>query len=487
VLARAALATLLVALGATTAQAETYGIHGHIQHRFERLSDFALDADRVSHEQPYRHTFRVRVGGKMNFTRDFWITSTVQLIDGQVLGAESAVPSGPRGEGWTNTSLEQRVLLRESALRMAFGLGTVYIGRRPVRWGMGLVLHDGEAVDQPFDDARGGDIVNGVWLDTTPMLAFGPSRLAYALRVGLGGDIVEHDEIANRSQGDLAWRLAGSIGWDEPWLTGGLYVMMHTLKRSDGETAERLLVDSAWKYTCPFTDRFEFVVEGEAAMITGSASGPTLPASTGLRQTIDIRAMAAVTRATLSDQRLDSEYVLEVGYASGDSDPDDSTDTTFRFDPARRVGMLIFDELLSRMSAQSVRRERERAPNAPTTWWREPTDGAVTSAVYVAPYTSWRLWGDTIALHLGGVIAFAPEPLYALTPQTELGAEAIAGPLGYELNSAATVKVDMTDVLTLSLGTQYGVFFPGPALSAVTGQHTLGAVHKWRLLADVSW
>jgi hypothetical protein len=483
-LARAALTVLLAALGATTAQAETYGIHGHVQHRFERLSDFVLDSDGVTHEQPYRHTFRARVGGKMNFSRDFWITSTVQLLDGQVLGAQSPVPGGPRDEGWTNTSLEQRVQLRESTLRMAIGLGTAHVGRMPIRWGMGLVLHDGETADQPFDDARGGDIVNGIWLDTTPMLAFGPSRLGYGLHVGLGGDIVEQDDLASRAQGDLAWRIAGSITWEEPWLTGGLYVMMHTLERNNSQTAERMLLDTAWKYTRAFKERFELIVEGEAALVTGSS---TRPGATGLQRSIDIRQMGAAGRVTLRDRIAESDYVLEAGYASGDSAPEDALDTAFRFDPARRVGMLIFDEVLSRISAQYVHRELQGAADTPTTWWREPTNGAVTSAVYLAPYASWRLWEDTIAFHAGGVVAFAPEPLYGLASEAEIGGEAAQGPLGYELNSAATVQVDITDVLNISLGTQYGVFFPGPALSTLTAEHSLGVVHKWRLLADVSW
>lgn len=482
-LAGAALATLLVASGAMNARAETYGFHGHIQHRFERLSDFVLDAEGVRHEQPYRHTFRARVGGKMNFTRDFWITSTVQLMDGQVLGAQSPVPSGARGEGWTNASLQQRVQLRESTLRMAFPVGTAYVGRMPIRWGMGLVLHDGETTDQPFDDARGGDIVNGIWLDTTPIQAFGPSRLAYGLHIGLGGDIVEQDDLADRSQGDLAWRLAGSVSWEEPWLTGGIYVMLHNLERSNGEQAERIVIDSAWKYTGRFTDRYELIVEGEVAMVTGNATRPAPLSSTDVGNIIELNQMGAAGRVTLRDRTLDSDYVVEVGYASGDSALGDATDTAFRADPARRVGMLIFDEVLSRMSAQHFQRV-QHLPSLQA-WQQTPTNGAVTGALYVAPHASWRLWGETIALHAGGVIAFAPEPAPTLTStQWE---EADTGMLGYEFNSAATVQVDITDVLNISIGTQYGIFFPGPALSALTAEYSMGVVHKWRLLADVTW
>jgi len=482
-LARAALATILVALGATTAQSETYGVHGQVQHRFERLSDFALDADGTSHEQLYRHTFRTRVGGKMSFSRDFWISSTVQLLDGQVLGAESPIPNGPRAEQWRNGSIEDRVELRESTLQVPFGLGTFRIGRMPVHWGMGLVMHDGEQPDTPFDDPRGGDIVNGVAVTLTPMLLFGPGRMAHAAHLSFGGDIVEQDELSRRTDGDLAWRVWGAMTWEEPWLHGGFYVAARHLERENLDHAEHIILDTAWSYLKPLGEALRLNLEAEVAVVTGKSALTRSPGSP--RHLEDILQVGAATRVTLEDVGRGASYGLEFGFASGDGDSDDDVNTAFRFDPARRVGMLLFDEVLSRMSARHYA-ARNEAGNSSATTWEEPTNGAVTNSLYFAPSLGWSLLGGTFDLRVGGVIGLAPEPL----PQgdTSLPSSDVSmWLLGYELNTSAKVTVDIGDLLSLALGTQYGVFIAGEGLDDVTGSQEIGVVHKWRLLADVSF
>ena len=480
---RALLMALSVSLIGTSAQAETYGAYGHLQHRFERLSDFVVDGQGTQHAQPYRHTMRARVGGKIAFSRDFWITSTVQLLDGQVLGAESPIPGGPRSEGWENAVLAERVQLRESTLQVPFGIGTLRVGRMPMHWGMGLVMHDGEEVDTPFDDARGGDIVNGIAINLTPMLLFGPSRMAYAAHITLGGDIVEEDEQTRRIDGDLAWRIWGSVTWKEPWLTGGIYVASRHLERDTLETRQDTVLDTSWQYRHPIGEDLMLAVEGEFAFITGHHAKAPIPG--GIDERTQIMQLGAAARLSLEDTTLGSMYALEVGYASGDGDPDDDADTAFHFDPARRVGMIVFDEVLSRMSARAYHRARLSTSDAP-----DPSNGAISNALYIAPTLAWSALDGVFDLHAGGVIALAPSPLN--TPagddvtQTSDSTSA-AGVLGYELNTAARVVVELGELMTFSLGTQYGFFVASSKLDAMTGAHSLGLVHKWRLLADVSW
>ncbi|MDP6945815.1 MAG: hypothetical protein QF464_16820, partial [Myxococcota bacterium] len=136
-----------IASGGPTAHAASFGFGGHVHQRFERLTDFGLDEDGTSHGQPMRHIMRARFGAAMSFSRQFWVRSQIQLLDGQILGTESPIPSGAQGEAWHNAPVTHHLQLRESTIQIPIGLGVVRVGRMPIRWGMGLVVHDGQSVD----------------------------------------------------------------------------------------------------------------------------------------------------------------------------------------------------------------------------------------------------------------------------------------------------------------------------------------------------
>ena len=271
--------------------------------------------------------------------------------------------------------------------------------------------------------------------------------------------------------------------WEEPWLHGGLYVAARHLERENLDHAEHIILDTAWSYLKPLGEALRLNLEAEVAVVTGKSALTRSPGSP--RHLEDILQVGAATRVTLEDVGRGASYGLEFGFASGDGDSDDDVNTAFRFDPARRVGMLLFDEVLSRMSARHYA-ARNEAGNSSATTWEEPTNGAVTNSLYFAPSLGWSLLGGTFDLRVGGVIGLAPEPL----PQgdTSLPSSDVSmWLLGYELNTSAKVTVDIGDLLSLALGTQYGVFIAGEGLDDVTGSQEIGVVHKWRLLADVSF
>ena len=457
----------------------SFELTGQFRHRFERLSDFTLDEAGTSHGQPNRHWARARVGARMSFSRNFWVSSTIQLLNGQILGAESPVSNGVYGEPWHNVPFANHLQLRESTIQLPIGMGIARIGRMPIRWGMGLAVHDGDTRDTPFAEPHRGDIVNGVWIDVLPLLPFTRSRLGYGLHLGLGGDIIEQSADMHRSRGDLGWRLAATLTWEEPWFRGGLYVMHRELERATLETSEHMLIDASGRFETLIEERFALIIEAEVALL----SGAEISAPTDGLETTEIDQLGAATRVTLTDRELATLYALEIGYASGDGDPDDARDTAYRFNPARRVGMILFSDVLARLSAREM--ELQSAPSATV----RPTNGAVSNALYMAPRVALTLCDGCVSLEAGGLVAFAPDPWRAEENPDEPtaghlpGGEAKAGALGYELNAGATVTFNLETIAHFSIGTQYGLFLPGEALSAF--RHD--AVHKWRLLADVTW
>ena len=68
----------------------------------------------------------------------------------------------------------------------------------------------------------------------------------------------------------------------------------------------------------------------------------------------EIRAFGGMTRATVPLALI--KMHLEIGYASGDNDPMDSTMRTFNFHSSFGVGLVLVDHVLPMMSARSVDR-----------------------------------------------------------------------------------------------------------------------------------
>lgn len=485
---------MLTVEAAPVAQAATFGFHGQLRQRYIRVSDFALDAEGVEHEQSFRDTMRLHLVGEMRFTRLFWIRSTVQLLDGQVLGESSPVTNGLRGTPFRNRPLLEHFQLRESVVQFPVGIGVIRLGRFPVHWGLGMVANDGEHDTHRFGDATHGDIVNGIWADIQPLYPFTQGRLGHAIHLGLGVDIVELDELVSRPDGDLAFRIVSTLTWEEPRLNGGLYFALRTVDRAGDASATHVVVDANAHWHTQLGEDFELSLDGEVAMVTGSAKTAQ---PDGEYSHSAIRQFGALADASLRDTARGLDYGVRVGFASGDQTPGNRYETAFRFDPAYKVGMVLFEEVMGRVSARGWERlsEADRADVAPGRLDYQPTDGSISNAFFVAPRVGWTLCEGCFLLEAAGLFAFAPESVVDPTGQSGEGARALtshgaiaeAGPLGYELNAGATVAFDLESWAHLSIGTQYGFFVPGSALAAATDAEAVGVVHKFRLLADLRW
>src|SRR5262249_3229080 len=145
--------------------------------------------------------------------------------------------------------------------------------------------------------------------------------------------------------------------------------------------------------------------EGEGAMIIGDTDRPYLDET---RNGAAIRAWGGVLRLRYDDPTLRLTVKSEIGYASGDNDPHDNVVRTFSFDPDYKVGLILFDQVLARLSARAA--DRITSPGlaaVPPSGARFiPTQGSVTNAVYANPVARLRPLPG-VDLRLGYLLAWS--------------------------------------------------------------------------------
>ncbi|MEZ4267308.1 MAG: hypothetical protein R3F39_13090 [Myxococcota bacterium] len=478
----------------------TVGTHGGLKQRYVVLSPFDADARGGAHGNRSRDVVQLDVGGRFEVSRQLWMRTTLQVFDGQVLGDESALHAGPRSRLWHNGSLRDDLFLREAVVQVPIGLGEVRVGRRAGDWGLGMAIHDGRATSSPFADPHDGDIYNGIIVDAMPLRAFVKGRAGEAVRLHLGFDVIERDELVDRKDGDLALRYSGAILWEERLTSAGAMIVHRNVDLAWGERSDTLF-DVTMSVTRPIARDLQLIVSAEGAALVGDITERPRPPAEGEsagapgRTETRVRQFGAMARVELEAPARGIGASLELGAASGDDDALDGNDTAFRFDPAHRVGMILFEEVLARATAATrsdLLAGDSDAPRGRVDAFA--TGGSISSAAYAAPLFRVEACNGCFIGHVGGLVAFAPVGIPAPDPAASTsknanpyGGKATKGLLGWEVNLSAEVRVALPDTAEFSIGTQYGVFRSGPALRARDGRPEPGMIHKWRVLADVSW
>jgi hypothetical protein len=171
---------------------------------------------------------------------------------------------------------------------------------------------------------------------------------------------------------------------------------------------------------------------------------------------------------------------IEVGYASGDSNPYDDVEHRFTFNPNHKVGLLLFDEIMRFQTARAATAAQDPLlgnGSRPTPGANLlPSNGGVFGAEYVNPTVTVRpkRWLD---LKGGVVIAQATADVvdpYRLATQgayvNYLGGDPRRHDLGVELDGGIETRFRLDYGLRVMLGAQAGVLFPGGALADASGQ-----------------
>jgi len=367
-------------------------------------------------------------------------------------------------------------------------------------WGMGILANDGDHPSM-WGDYRLGSISERVLFGTKPL----GEKSAWT--VALAGDLVYRDQQARLYRGDVAFQGVLATYLEKGPNQIGLFAVCRSqntdkqsgtvgdlFKYSEGLTAG--ILDVAGKFAAPVPGNADTWLYGsaEAALVFGETNllrTPDQAASNAKTKLLSYggAALFGVVHATAREHKpKDSKTPdrwgdlvgqVEVGYASGDADPNDGTEKRFTFDPNHKVGLLLFDEIMRWQTARaSVAAQDPLLANAqrPTPGVQLlPSNGGVFGAQYIHPTFIWRprhFWD----LKAGAVIAQTTADLvspYRLALDGAYvnyrGGSAKARDLGVELDFGTEVRIPVQSG-TLSLGAQGGVLFPGGAFADANGK-----------------
>lgn len=491
----AALITL-TGLAAVAEARVRWSTPGAYRLRLAGISAFPLDAQQTDSGQQLFAEHRLRINPTIE-AGPLSVFIEIDVLTGQIFGDTLAVGTAfverRHGDptrwydGWTT------VEPRQAWFELQLPWFDFEFGQMGADWGMGLLDDDGQDKSddtwvERLGDKRNGDLVDRALISVRPLRSFTHGPLGDAV-LSVGGDHVWQDDLASALAGDTAWRLVGSLWWPGDALSGGLYAVHRWQTDDNGDETSRTAIDAHLRLNLPlFLLGAEVRVEGELVGVFGETNAlrpATSPAG------VDLLGLGWAARAETAWRCPRIAAALEVGYASGDADPDDGEWRAFTFDPDFRVGLVLFPDVLRLISLRSAERaadpERVGIAQAGADWL--PTDGAVRNALYVSPGVTWRPGRWTLTGM--AVLAWGSEPFVDPFETFEAGGqprnhrgEPAARYYGVELAFGVGWRFELGDVLHGELGLQGGALHPGPALDEAFDD---GPVAKLVGRAQLAW
>ena len=477
--------------------------------QYGRSSTFKLDAS--GHESSVEHVGRqlLRVHPRLDLKTDVGrviIEAEAVLLTGRTFGDLNTVATDAlydpddRLDAWADPDPGD---YRQFVVRWETPFFQLKLGQQASRWGLGLIANDGQ--DDPhdvFDVATHGDLVERVLVATAPFGLLGEKW--QRLLLGGGFDVVYRDENATLTDGDLALQGVVSLIWrdvPEPssprrWgLTAGLYVAIRDQEDDDGDTLNVRAYDLFAKFEHRLPKKhLRLYLAGEIALLEGRTSRARLEQAP---EGLDVLGLGFSLQGRVELEKLGVETRLEVGYASGDNDRNDGTSRGFKFDPDYHVGMVLFQEVLARISARSIENARDPGLVAEPAKGLEliATDGSVTNAVYVNPILRYTndatgLGGDL------GVLAAWSDAAFSDAYQTSknggyntsyLGVPSDSHYLGTEVDVGLRYEYAIGDRVWLKALVQGGLFVAGKAFKDSEGADGIGVVSKVRASVELGW
>jgi len=461
-------------------------VHGEYQMRFQglsdlRLSDYGLSgfAPQLAQEQRLTHYFR--------WTPVFTYRTNVRVI------AQLDVPTGlALGDATQQVSSDYFDLSRRQPVSLTgrwlyaeviAGRGILRLGQQPATWGSGLLFNSGDE-RFAFGDPRGGTIVERVSWKGRP---FG-ARSKFELLVA--SDLVFADRQSRLLDGDLAVQAMVGASY-VAGLNRRLGVLVLGQERSPnvdrlgprlGRPTERTVtldLAASWNFPVPGQQAHVFA-EGEFAQVLGTTQFGGLGhaaagSSVAVRRWGAFARIGAVSTKGVAEQRWGRFGVsLEWAIASGDPNANDDADTRFVFEPNRRVGLVLFDEVLRWKTARAA-----VASQALGTGQLVPHDlasqGGIFGATYLAPSVLFRphprvdVRGSMLVAQ--STRDFADPVRSRLTGECSNydGGACGARDLGVEFDAGLEIRQPLKGGMATSLGAQGGVLLPGHAFDDARG------------------
>lgn len=392
--------------------------------------------------------------------------------------------------------------LRQLYVEWTTKIGVLRVGHQQSHWGLGIVANDG---DHPpvFGDYRNGDIVERVAFATRPGGARSPIVVAVA------GDLVFRDRLsslvrydvpielgmppypsATRAEQRTTRTLGGDWGWQavlsafyqavdcrqdcERKRIGG-YAVYRGQTNASGDALMAGFADVFARWEWPTPDGAARVF---AAVELALAAGHTTFVRNAFRPEghVVLQHGGAAQLGVERDEAF--RVVLEGGYASGDGYAQDGVQSRFTFNPAYRVGLILFPEVLAWHTARSasIAADPRMLAQPPRGVDLLPSSGGVTNAAYFYPTAIVNLarWidvraGAVVAVSTSDMVDPVRTNIYG-NAQNYRGGDARARDLGLELDLGVQARNTLPGGVKLLWGAQGALFFPGRAFDDGTGQ-----------------
>jgi hypothetical protein len=472
---------------------------GHYRFRFTHLDRFSLGAGTTQDQENYG-THRLRLAPSARLATNWRLFGEVDILDGVLFGDTSSVgrqfmarTDEEPMQGWTTRLGGQTLdslMLRKLYVEWNSPIGRFALGQMASDWGLGLVANGGADPGSDFDDTHFGDIVERLSYTTRPFAPFFDNDFAQHMFISVGGDLVFRDDNADLVEGDLAFQFVTAMGYASEDHFAGVYFAYRNQEDRDGDELEAFAVDVAGR----FVERWEdegvvLTAQAEAAVLTGTTNRARFEA---VPDELDILSFGAAAQVDVRHLLSGVEGTLRMGFASGDANAADGTVRTFSFDAEHRVGMILFEQVIGRMSLRAADQVADPAYSAqpPKGFESIPSGGQIENTVYIQPIFRYRPL-DGLTLRLGFLWAMSVVPLtdpfasasFGGYPVGYRGARDPSLNLGYELDGGVDYEAIAFDVIALRFGLQVGGFFPGGAFDDAEG-NAMDPVVSVRALFD---
>lgn len=456
-----------------------FALHGEYRLRGNYMSNMALDTqERSGFEGELGQNLWLnqwlRIQAELQFTEHFRLVGQMDIADGVVAGDEAIGVGAARRPRDGSTAFEAsgfdpRWLFAE----WTSSIGQIRVGLQGSQWGLGLIANDGTQ-ESPFGDYRyGNQSLRAMYL-TRPR---GPESPYF---IAIAGDLVYEDPVARLTQGDRALQAVLSMGYLKDGKQLGGYVVrrrQHSPADRDADVSQAddeldlwiMDIFAKWDFPEPTGGRLRLAFEGV------HIRGTTSLTRAYDRNEEDVRQWMWAAQIARTGDMFDA--TLEGGWTSGDSNPEDGVVRRATMHPDHRIGLILFPEMLAWHSARaaSLARSEDLVGRAPPGSHLLPTDGGVSGAAYLFNHYALRPtpWLD---LRLGWVWGMATSDVVSPYRQRAesrsrgwLGGDASNRGLGFEVDAAALVKLELPHDVNATFGIEGGVLLPGSAFDDTLG------------------
>ncbi len=450
------------------------------------VSDYTLDRNGETYDEGGFSTGRIRWNPQLEFRKKFRLVGMLDLANGRWAPSGSENPvideiidRGQPPDRADLTIVDPRELYFEA--RLPFGL--IRLGQQSFTWGQGMLANDGNNIDRfgdmKFGDDGPGDIYERLLFVTKPF-AYRAGKIKH-LAIGFGGDVVFRDERSVLTEGDITGQALLIIRYQpesEPsnWI-GGYAVYRNQTTADDGDLyandddLEVGAFNIAGQGTQWLREDFQLIGAFESTLITGRTT-----IARDENGTHKVLQGGAVARGFFGDH---DTWLLgaDLGYASGDPNPNDRWINNFTFDAGHTVGLVLFKQVQGWRTARSemLATDGELTGEPLNGTQFIPTRGGVSNAIYAHPKFRYALW-EQLEIWGGPLFAAAPMPivdpfvarLNGGTPTNSVEGDGEKRYYGTELDLGVRARFDINN-FWLQAGLQGGLLLPGRGLANDVG------------------